>query len=64
MSKSFRQKQRRKKQVRLILTLFVACLLIALGLVGLRSCSANMKSTYNQGYQPLDTHRVPSRSDN
>ncbi|MBL1352003.1 MAG: hypothetical protein COA61_001510 [Zetaproteobacteria bacterium] len=64
MPKKYQRSQRRKAVLRQILVLFVLCLLIALGLVLVRSCSANMKPTYNDSYQPMDTHRIKSGSEN
>jgi len=64
MIEQYQRSQRRKKRIRRALVLFVLCLGIAFGLVFMRSCSANMKSTYNPDYQPMDIHRLPPGSEN
>jgi len=62
MSRQFERKKRRKKFIRQALILLVFCFIIALGLVFVRGCSANMKPEYNDSYHPMDMHRIPSGS--
>jgi len=59
MNKKFYRSQRRKKRLRQIMVLAVLCFVLALGLVLVRACSADMKSAYDD-YRPMDTHRTHS----
>jgi len=64
MLQDLQRKQRNKKRIRQSLLLLMLCVVMGLSLVWVRGCSANMKPTYNDSYQPMDTHRVPSGSEN
>jgi len=62
MSKQFERKKRKTKFIRQVLMILGVCFLIALGLVAVRGCSADIKSIYHDSYHPMDTHRLPSGS--
>ncbi|MDQ6954433.1 MAG: hypothetical protein Q9M20_03215 [Mariprofundaceae bacterium] len=49
--------KRRKSRMHKILGLSVLCIVIALIMVGMRTCSGQYSKPYNTNYQPMDTLR-------
>jgi len=64
MQRQLDRMRRRKYIRRRFLAVVGVTFVVALAVVGMRSCSDGFHRPYNQGYQPMDEKRAQKQGDN